>query len=67
MNQTDIRIIQGQETFEVIKSAVNKAVDFVRPTYGPASNKVIISKITHKMVVDDGVQILRDLEPPDRD
>lgn len=48
--------------FEVIRNAVNKAVNLIRPTYGPASNKVIISKFTHKMVVDDGVQIARDLE-----
>lgn len=59
-----VRIIQ-KDTFDVIRSAVNKTVDFIKPTYGPASNKVIISKMTHKMVVDDGVQIARDLELSD--
>lgn len=56
-----IKVIQ-RDTFETIRSAVNKAVDLIKPTYGPASNKVIISKVTHKMIVDDGVQIARDLE-----
>lgn len=51
--------------FDTIKSAVDKAVDLVKPTYGPAGNKVIISKVTHGFVLDDGVQIMRDLELPD--
>jgi len=53
--------INQKETFDIIRSAVNKAVNLAKPTYGPASNKVIISKFTHRMVVDDGVQIMRDL------
>lgn len=56
-----IKIIQ-RDTFDTIRSAVNKTVDLIKPTYGPASNKVIISKVLNKMVVDDGVQIARDLE-----
>lgn len=64
MSQTEVTLVQ-ENTFDVIKSAVNKLVDFVRPTYGPAGNKVIISKVTHAMVVDDGVQIARDFELPD--
>lgn len=51
-----------KDSFDVIRTAVNKAVDIIKPTYGPSSNKVIISKFTHKIVVDDGVQIARDLE-----
>ena len=58
---TEVKITQDK-TFEVIRTAVNKAVDFVRPTYGPASNKVIIDKMAYRMIVDDGVQIMRDLE-----
>ena len=61
MNNSNVHIIDDQ-TFEVIKKSVNKAVNLIKPTYGPSSNKVIISKLTHKLVVDDGVQILRDLE-----
>lgn len=56
-----IKIVQ-RDTFDTIRTAVNKAVDLIKPTYGPASNKVIISKVLNKMVVDDGVQIARDLE-----
>lgn len=59
-----IKIIQ-RDSFATILSAVNKTVDLIKPTYGPAGNKVIISKVTHKMVVDDGVQIARDLELTD--
>jgi len=58
-------IIVKDKTFEVIKSAVNKMVDLIRPTFGPASNKVIIDKGIYRMVIDDGVQIARDFELED--
>jgi len=66
MNTDTDLIIVHDKTFAVTLSAVNKMVDFIRPTYGPASNKVIISKFTHSLTVDDGVQIARDfrLEDP---
>lgn len=54
--------IVADKTFSTIKSAVNKMVDMIRPTFGPASNKVIIDKRMYRMVVDDGVQIARDFE-----
>lgn len=57
--------ITTKDPFDTIRRAVDKAVDLVKPTYGPASNKVIISKATHGFVLDDGVQIMRDLELPD--
>lgn len=57
--------IVEKNVFEIIKSAVDKTVNLIRPTFGPASNKVIIAKVTHGMVVDDGVQIARDLELED--
>lgn len=57
--------ITTKNPFEIIKRSVDKAVDLVKPTFGPASNKVIISKVTHGFVLDDGVQIMRDLELPD--
>ena len=60
-----IKIISAKDTFDTIRSAVGKAVDLIAPTYGPAGNKVIISKVLNKMVVDDGVQIARDLELED--
>ena len=40
-------------------------VDMIRPTFGPASNKVIIEKQLYRMVVDDGVQIARDFDLDD--
>lgn len=58
---SDVNIIT-KNPFDVIRRAVEKAVDLVAPTYGPAGNKVIISKVTHAAVLDDGVQIMRDLE-----
>jgi len=58
--------ITTKDPFAIIHRAVNKAADLVAPTYGPAGNKVIISKVTHGFVLDDGVQILRDLELPDQ-
>lgn len=57
--------IEHKETFSIITTAVEKMVDFVAPTYGPAANKVIIDKNLYKMVVDDGVQIARDFELSD--
>ena len=63
-NNTEVKLIQDK-TFHVICSAVNKLADFVKPTYGPAGNKVIISKILYNMVVDDGVSAARDFEVPD--
>ena len=64
MSENKIIYVQDK-TFDVIKTAVNKMVDFIRPTLGPAGNKVIISKMLYKMVVDDGVQIARDFELED--
>lgn len=61
---TNIQIVT-KDTFGIIVSAINKAANLIKPTYGPSSNKVIISKNTHRLVVDDGVQIARDLELED--
>lgn len=58
-------LLSKDKTFEIIKTAVNKLVNMVRPTFGPASNKVIISKQISKGVFDDGVQIARDFELED--
>ena len=59
------KIIVREDTFKIIKDAVNEMVDIIKPTYGPASNKVIIDKFTHRLAVDDGVQIARDFESND--
>lgn len=57
--------ITSRDTLRTIKEAVDETVELIKPTFGPASHKVIISRMTHGMVVDDGVQIARDLELPD--
>lgn len=60
----EIKVIQ-KDAWENIVEAVNETVNFIKPTFGPASNKVIISKQMYgnsKPVLDDGVQIARDLE-----
>ena len=57
-----ISMIGKDEIWPVIVKAVNTSVDLIKTTYGPAGNKVIVSKILHKGIFDDGVQIARDLE-----
>lgn len=64
MNTTEIKV-RFRDPFPLIKETVDEAVNLIKPTYGPAGNKVLISKITHLIAVDDGVQIARDLEFPD--
>lgn len=57
-------IIQ-EKTFETIMSAVDKLVSLVKPTFGPSGNKVIIGKGYGVSVLDDGVQIAKDLNLDD--
>src|ERR1700686_5713331 len=64
----DVKTYQGKDAWDIIVRAVNKTVSLISPTFGPASNKVIISKQMYgnsKPVLDDGVQIARDLELED--
>jgi len=62
---SEVKIVQKENAFDKILSAVNQTVDLIKPTFGPASNKIVISKLTHAMVVDDGVQAARDLQLED--
>jgi len=62
---TRVHITQSREAFEVITRATDALVNLAKPTYGPSSGKIVIDKVTHKTVLDDGVQIARDLELPD--
>lgn len=50
------------EVFEAIMTTTNKVCNLIRKTYGPASNKIIVSKVLEKMIMDDGVQAARSLE-----
>jgi len=63
-NNTEVTLVQDK-TFDVVLSATNKLANFVKPTYGPAGNKVIISKVLYSTVVDDGVSAAREFELPD--
>lgn len=59
-----MKIIQDK-AYEVILSTVDKLASLVKPTFGPAGNKVIIGKGPNVSVLDDGVQIAKDLELED--
>ncbi len=61
MNNNIVQI-ESEKTFEIIKSAVDKMANLIKPTFGPAGNNVIISKILSRGEFDDGVQIARDFE-----
>lgn len=54
-----------QETKEIIYSAVDKLCDFIRVTFGPAANKIIIEKARSMDTIDDGVETARNFELPD--
>ncbi len=62
--QSEITLVYDA-TFPIVKATVNEMVDFIKPTYGPAGNKVVIGKFPYRMVVDDGVQAARDFELKD--
>jgi len=51
-----------QEVREIIYKATDALVDFVKTTYGPASNKIIIQKRNHAETIDDGVETARNFE-----
>lgn len=57
--------VTHKETFDIIHSALNKCANLVKLTFGPESQKVLIKLPTHTMVVDDGVQVMRDIQLED--
>lgn len=60
-----MKILQDFHVQDTILSAVDKLVSLVKPTFGPSGNKVIIGKGFGVSVLDDGVQIAKDLELED--
>lgn len=52
-------------TLEIVRGAVNKLVDFVKPTYGPKGRKVIIANGVTTLVLDDGASIAREFHLDD--
>lgn len=55
----------SQETRQVIVNAVNKLVDFLKPAYGPANNKILLETQTGISAVDDGKTIAEHYESED--
>lgn len=49
----------------LIFDAVDKLVDFIRPTFGPAQNKIIIQRGPYQEVIDDGVATAKQFELSD--
>lgn len=43
--------------FAVIKKTINDLVDFIKPTFGPSENKILISDEFRPYIIDDGVKI----------
>jgi len=54
-----------QKLNPLIFEAVDKLVDFVKVTYGPAANKIIIGKGNSIETIDDGVETARNFELSD--
>ncbi len=55
-----------QNVLPIVKSAVNKMVDFVKPTFGPTQNKIMLGNDMGAYVIDDGVKIAREFEVEDK-
>lgn len=49
--------MQEKLTIETIRPFIREMVDFIKPTYGPAGNKIIIADSTGHKVLDDGATI----------
>lgn len=54
-----------KDVFPIVKRAVNEMVDFIRPTFGPTQNKVMIGNDFGAYAIDDGVKIAREFEVED--
>ena len=50
-------ITKQKDSFDIILSAVNKLVDFAKPTYGPANNNILLKRFGKVVAVDDGAFI----------
>ena len=51
---------------EHVRTAVDKLVNFIKPTYGPANNSIIISSEFRHDNLDDGVSIAEEFELKDK-
>lgn len=57
--------IYTQKMNPLVFQAVDKLVDFVKPTYGPAQNKIIIQSGRGQEIIDDGVTTAKHFELTD--
>lgn len=58
-------ITNSQNTFGVVQRAMSQAFEFIKHTYGPSENKILLGRPGSTMVIDDGVASLRQLELDD--
>lgn len=59
-------IINSQNTFGVVQRAMNQAFEFIKHTYGPSENKILLGRLAGRPeILDDGVASLRQLELDD--
>ncbi len=56
----------NQDPFEIIKKAVNALVNFVKPTFGPGKNQILINNDMRSFLLDDGVKISQEYGSEDR-
>jgi len=54
-----------QQINPLIFDAVDKLCDFIKPTFGPAQNKIIIERGRYQEVLDDGVATAKEFELED--
>ena len=59
------KYIQGKEVWNKIVYATNCLTDFVKPTFGPASNRIIIQQGRNLSILDDGVTTANEFELED--
>jgi len=50
-------ITKEEDPFDIILSAVNKLVDFAKPTYGPSNNNILVKRFDKVQAADDGAII----------
>lgn len=57
-----MQAVPKNEIQKLVLESVNEFVDYIKATYGPAENKVLLKRKYHSQVIDDGVSIAREYE-----
>lgn len=55
-----------QQVFPIIKESVNTMVNFIKPTFGPTQNKIMIANEIGSIVLDDGVKLSQEFGVEDK-